>query len=352
MKRTRWVSWAVLVLVVWIVACDAHEAGQEYTYLSMFSNGNRDFGKGEDDLRSVYEQLSLHNGPAVRLSVGEHHGGFEDGVGRDGDDLDIGKDEESDDMEGGLLGGVGGVVRVQKMKNAERNTETESELGNTGNENNSGREEGDKEGNDTESGDGEDETEVERKVVRKATHKHAEDIERLQMMVHKLIKQYDIRSIADVPCRAHSHWIPNLLSKLDEEDDQFRYYCVDTNREMLKALKSSLPSLQMETKFVLRRFWYEGIPRADMVLSWSGLDNMQQEHVRMYLHRLARTKGHKLVAVGSSHSGKGRIDVRKRPFSLRKPLRIIGDLSTDGSEKQLYLYEPRHMKKLRKVVER
>ncbi|PXF39778.1 hypothetical protein BWQ96_10513 [Gracilariopsis chorda] len=38
-----------------------------------------------------------------------------------------------------------------------------------------------------------------------------EDVDRFMMMLKKLISQYDVRSMADVPCREHSHWMSNSL---------------------------------------------------------------------------------------------------------------------------------------------
>lgn len=196
---------------------------------------------------------------------------------------------------------------------------------------------------------------------------HGEDIQRLSEMLTKLIRQYQITSLVDVPCRAHAHWMPQVLRDLSGRGNSqpvanFRYICVDTNQEVLSFLRKRLVenNVHRGSRFVLRKFWKEGIPQGDMVFSWAGLDNMSEGNVLGFFRRLATSKGkHKLVVIGS-HSGelvkKGDpdkiarftssghpINVRKEPFSLAKPGRIIKDMSTNGNDKQMYIYYPEKM---------
>lgn len=195
--------------------------------------------------------------------------------------------------------------------------------------------------------------------VAKAGNGNGEDLKRLSMMLMKIIKQYKVRSMVDVPCRAHSHWMPVFLRHLAESkvNKSFKYYCVDTNKAILKIIKGANDS-KINSKFILKRFWRESLPSADLVFSWSGLDNMKEQNVVKYLERLAVSK-HKLVLLGS-HSGQlekegsmeqisrftlgGKsVNLRREPFKLAKPMRIVGDLSTEGNDKQLYVYEPKGM---------
>lgn len=191
-------------------------------------------------------------------------------------------------------------------------------------------------------------------------HKYGENLERLQSMLRKIIRTYDIQSMADIPCRAHAHWMPLFLETLSEERENFKYYCVDTSKEVLKSVKESVTGPKNK-KFVLRRFWQEALPKADLVFSWAGLDNMQSKNVAKYLERLSNTgENHKIIAVGT-HGGELKkhgtstlikrftaggtpINVREAPFRLKKPLRVIRDLSTQGNDKKLYLYKPDAMK--------
>lgn len=373
---TTMASLRISVLLLLLSVSYAHRRGQEYTYLSMFSKGQpKEAVKGEDDLGSLYQQLSIKGQhPSVKVSVMNEGTERVDAVGSDGDDMDIGKDEDND-MEGGLVGGVGGVVRMQTGEKGEQKDDEKKEE----DKDEDKEEDKDEENNEKEKEEEEAEKKKRKKRRRKSneTHssstvrfetteamekiaaRHGENVQRLQMMLFKLIEQYKVQSLADIPCRAHSHWMPSFLSHIQQTHPHFVYYCVDTNREILESLKASFPSLDLTSKFVLRRFWSEGIPRADMVFSWGGLDNMQPEHVRMYLHRLSRTTRHKLIAVGShpgvdgeevrkfSMGGKP-VNVRRKPYYLKKPMRIIGELGADGNDKQLYIYRAVDMRSNKK----
>lgn len=198
------------------------------------------------------------------------------------------------------------------------------------------------------------------KPYERESHRNGEDIQRLSSMLMKLLKQYKITSLADVPCRAHSHWMPIFLKHVAKRrKEAFRYYCVDTNREVLRTIKKRV-GRSVSAKFVLSKFWRESLPKADVVFSWGGLDNMREENVVRYIQKLANSGGrHQLIMIGS-HSGKlekegstdaiarytlgGRpINLRREPFGLKRPMRIVGALSKGGNDKQLYIYKPHEM---------
>lgn len=193
-----------------------------------------------------------------------------------------------------------------------------------------------------------------------ASHRTGEHIPRLRTMLKKLIRQYEITTIADVPCRAHAHWVPSLLRELEHNNQSVTYICVDSNRDVLSTLRKGLEEAGLKGKFVLRRFWKEGLPAADLVLSWAGLDNMGRENVARYFRRVAAAKGRHKVFVVGSHSGEllksksqdnirkftggGRpMNVREKPFGLTRPVRIIKEMSVDGNDKQMYVYFPEMM---------
>lgn len=186
-----------------------------------------------------------------------------------------------------------------------------------------------------------------------------EDLERLSMMLLKIIRENKLHSMIDVPCRAHGHWMPAVLQKIAKHDPHFRYTCVDTSDDVLERIKRRV-GLLVNARFVRRRFWTEGLPKADFVFSWSGLDNMKQHNVLKYLQKLAKSgKKHKFIMLGS-HSGTLKkhgskelisrftsggtpINLRRPPFQLKKPSRIISKLATEQNDKQLYIYKAKDM---------
>ena len=92
--------------------------------------------------------------------------------------------------------------------------------------------------------------------------------------------------------------------------------------------------------FVVRKFWQDGVPRADQVVSWGGLDEMGRENVASYLRRVAAGKErHKVFVVGShgrrgqkagDGAGTGGVDVRGKPFGRKSAPRAAARLSRSG----------------------
>lgn len=181
--------------------------------------------------------------------------------------------------------------------------------------------------------------------------KDGEDIKRVSFMLMRLLKQYKAESMVDVPCRAHASWMHKFLVEAEREIPNFKYFCVDSNKEILQAMKARVKG-RANAKFILRLFWKEKLPRADVVFSWSGLDKMKHENVVKMLRNIATADRHKYVIVGNHVKGskilakKAReLNFRSEPFRLQKPMRVISKLSVDPVRKQMYLYKSQEMKK-------
>eukprot|EP00177_Eucheuma_denticulatum_P004394 GFKZ01007984.1.p1 GENE.GFKZ01007984.1~~GFKZ01007984.1.p1 ORF type:complete len:381 (+),score=64.33 GFKZ01007984.1:492-1634(+) len=192
--------------------------------------------------------------------------------------------------------------------------------------------------------------------------RNGENVTQLSSMLMKIIRQYNVRSMLDVPCRAHAHWMPGFVRELRRTRgmEGFKYMCVDTNREVLKEMKKRIGDGSMSTKYIMKRFWEDPLPKADLVFSWAGLDNMREGNVVKYVEKLASSRRrHKLVLLGS-HSGslevKGGqekiarftlggkpINFRKKPFYLAKPMRVVEGVSVAGNDKKLFVYRPDEM---------
>lgn len=176
-----------------------------------------------------------------------------------------------------------------------------------------------------------------------------EDIKRVSFMLMRLLKQYKAQSMVDVPCRAHGSWMHTFLDHVEKEIPDFQYYCVDTSTEILQAIKKRVGG-KCRAKFVSRKFWSEKLPRADFVFSWSGLDKMQKQNVAAFFEKLNTSGRQKYVLIGSYMKGskfqkkkKALLNVRTKPFKLRKPLRVVSKLSTEPVRKQLYIYKTGEM---------
>lgn len=180
--------------------------------------------------------------------------------------------------------------------------------------------------------------------------KNGEDIKRVSFMLMRLLKQYKAESMVDVPCRAHASWMHKFLDEAEKEIPNFKYFCVDSNKEILQAVKARVKG-KANAKFILRLFWEEKLPRADVVFSWSGLDKMKTENVVKMLRNIATADRHKYVILGNHAKGSKvlakkakELNLRSAPFRLEKPMRVISKLSVDPVRKQMYLYKANEMK--------
>jgi hypothetical protein len=180
--------------------------------------------------------------------------------------------------------------------------------------------------------------------------KDGEDIKRVSFMLLRLLRQYKATSMVDVPCRAHASWMHKFLVRLEQEIPDFKYFCVDSSKEILQAVKSRVNG-KAHAKFILRLFWEEKLPRADFVFSWSGLDKMKHENVVKMLRNVATSNRHKYIILGSHQKGSKilakkatELNVRSKPFSLAKPMRVISKLSEEPVRKQMYIYKTDEMR--------
>lgn len=328
------------VFMTFLVFSYAHKAGEEFTYLSLFSEKPKKAQGLEDvNVLSVYQEFSgldtkqgqeshFHalrklRGAKEQMAAGEHGA-------TDGDEILDENDAEDTERE-----------RTDRYKTEKEVSKANvGKYGKNGPSLNANVHLANGVSGDLDTGDD-------------IGKRFGEDTARLKVMLLKLVRQYNVKSMADVPCRAHSHWMPDFLQNVAEWDENFKYICVDADSEVLRAMKDRI-GLVVDAKFVQRKFWRERIPKVDLVLSWAGLDNMREENVVNYVKRLSRAgRRHQFVLLGSHSGGLEQapkdkirrftgggklINFRRRPFYLYKPLRIIRDLSVDGNDKQMYLY--------------
>jgi hypothetical protein len=177
-----------------------------------------------------------------------------------------------------------------------------------------------------------------------------EDIKRVSYMLMKILKQYKAQSMVDVPCRAHASWMHKFLVHVEQEIPDFKYFCVDSNQELLQAVKLRVKG-KANAKFIARQFWLEKLPRADLVFSWSGLEKMKEENVLKFFRNVGTSDRHKYVILGNHMKGSKLLkkkatamNVRKSPFLLTQPMRVVSKLSVDPVRKQMYVYKADEMR--------
>lgn len=184
------------------------------------------------------------------------------------------------------------------------------------------------------------------------------NITRLSHMLYRVIQQYHIGSMVDVPCRGHSRWMGRFLENVRQKNgDPFVYYCVDSSPKILELAESRMPVLpDVSTNYIHRKFWKLPMPKADLVFSWEGLEKMKTKNVESMLNLLRQGGRHKYFVVGSSpsvtkNSNKYVLNLRRSPFSFNQPQRIYKEIAVDPAderpEKHMYLYMTSEMQRAR-----
>lgn len=372
MKTTYpWLVSTTLVALLLSVLVNGHKRGEEFSYLSMFLE--RDDNNSELDLDSLYrtyakagtkefsrKRRKLQNNPVAPEKKKPIFSG-EPVSASDSDGDNSGDTKKDDDKD-----------KDNKDKDSNNNSDVETSSSSSSSDESTDKKKN-KDSSDSSSSssndsttssssDDDDDNNVHNDVndisASDLAEKHGEDIERLTSMLSKLIKQYDVKSIVDVPCRAHAHWMPGVLSSVGAS---VNFICVDPSNKVLDSVRERLEKKNVtegrNVRYVQRKFWGEGLPKGDLVVSWSGLDNMDTAHVAKYLRRLGSRKEagkHKLIVIGS-HSGELQksgdldkiarftsygtpINVRRPPFNLARPARIIKQVATNGNDKQMYVF--------------
>lgn len=356
-KRSTWLIGVALTCV--LLACgpigtQAHEPGAEYTYMRMFMKPAGSNGEGGGG-SLPFSTTSLENAKRGRrlrrrqgsrrrpLSNDAEDDGDDDGESQ-GDDDDNGDptsdsndrdiDERSGAKPGTLSSGRRRALSTPHEEHAREPTHgAEASKSSHGTSHHVPR---------TFSGIG--------------SVKDGENIKRLTFMLMRILKQYKVQSMVDVPCRAHASWMHKFLEHVDREIPDFKYYCVDTNRDILKAIRHRV-SGRGHGRYILRQFWEKKIPAADAVFAWGGLENMKEENVYKFLRKLSKEDRHKLILLGTHMKGSrplGRsrrarpdeeaFNLRRAPFHLNSPMRVISELSAKGVRKQMYIYRPSEMR--------
>lgn len=187
---------------------------------------------------------------------------------------------------------------------------------------------------------------------------------RVSHMLYRMIQQYKINSMVDVPCRAHSRWMGQFLENVRSKDKKvFTYYCIDSNKKILDLAASRIPGITgVSVNYLRRKFWMERIPTADLVFCWEGLEKMKVANVERFLRRLKDGGRHKYLLVGSSPGAKSNsgdlvLNVRRAPYSYGMPMRIYKQLAMEQDplggiviEKQMYLYRIADMNQVKNAA--
>lgn len=173
-----------------------------------------------------------------------------------------------------------------------------------------------------------------------------DDVARLSFMMYRLVKSYNITSVLDVPCRA-LEWIPEMVRHLEYEVPGFKYYCVvETDEEYLSARKMVRNITAL--RFLIRpNFWScHRFPRAELAFAWHAFGHVEHENSWKLLKALQELHTRYVIVphypevrVNSRSPAKhGRVNVRRSPYRFGEALRVISNVSLEGTEPKDMLF--------------
>lgn len=179
------------------------------------------------------------------------------------------------------------------------------------------------------------------------------NITRLSYMVYKLIQSVEVNSVMIMPCRTSMQWMPAVVSQLEFETPKgLSVTCVDTTPERPRG---RLAEAYKDTGATIVHGNLDGIgdlPKAQMVFAWYGF---QEWGVRGSWEFLGSIKqhgvdwvafnNHALATNGERPGGVKAINVRKAPYHLGAPARVVKGVARDPkSDLSLVLYDTSNMR--------
>ena len=174
-----------------------------------------------------------------------------------------------------------------------------------------------------------------------------ENITQLSLMLYRIIKTHEIRSVLDVPCSLSTLWTAHMLRVLEFEVPGFHYRCLTPDD--ITLAQAILKLQDLESVIVLKDStpWASKLPRADLAFVWDGIGYLPPAHSWKLIKALVAAKTKYVIVPNyptvrknsGSGSKTGRINVRRAPYRFNEPLRVINNISLEeGVVKQMLLY--------------
>ncbi|CDF40111.1 unnamed protein product [Chondrus crispus] len=148
------------------------------------------------------------------------------------------------------------------------------------------------------------------------------NITHLSYMVFKIIKNYDIKSVVDIPCRNTLSWFPKLLERIDFEVAGFKYYCVDTDSYSKDDIQTKFSDAGSPETLHISPEEAHFLPKTDLVFSWDGPQQWGVRTSWTFFTALMEIRPTYLLitnnpTASNTDDSKGVMNLRKQPFHVR-----------------------------------
>lgn len=147
------------------------------------------------------------------------------------------------------------------------------------------------------------------------------NITHLSYMVFKIIKQNDIRSVIDMPCRTTLNWFPELLNRIDFEVIGFKYYCVDTDEHSQDDIRGLFNEAGSPEFLHITPEESHLLPKVDLVFSWDGPQQWGVKKTWTFFTALRQIRPKFMMitnnpGVVNTNGERGLLNLRKQPFHV------------------------------------
>lgn len=179
-------------------------------------------------------------------------------------------------------------------------------------------------------------------------HAHT-NLTHLSSMLLKIIKTYNIKSVADIPCRNSLEIFPKLLPTLDFEVMGFKYYCVDSEKDTHEDIAHYFGDAGNPEIIHIKPTETSMLPKTDLVFSWDGPQDWGVTKTWTFFANLRIIRPKYLLITNNptelNADKPGVLNLRKQPFHFAQANRVIAKVH--GSEdpalglpkKQLLFYQ-------------
>lgn len=179
-------------------------------------------------------------------------------------------------------------------------------------------------------------------------HAHT-NLTHLSSMLLKIIKTYNVKSVADIPCRNSLQFFPKLLPTLDFEVMGFKYYCVDSEKDSHEDIAHYFGDAGNPEILHIKPTETSMLPKTDLVFSWDGPQDWGVTKTWTFFANLRIIRPKYLLITNNptelNADKPGVLNLRKQPFHFAQANRVIAKVHASENpalglpKKQLLFYQ-------------
>eukprot|EP00186_Timspurckia_oligopyrenoides_P001187 CAMPEP_0182446180 /NCGR_PEP_ID=MMETSP1172-20130603/4038_1 /TAXON_ID=708627 /ORGANISM="Timspurckia oligopyrenoides, Strain CCMP3278" /LENGTH=505 /DNA_ID=CAMNT_0024642071 /DNA_START=229 /DNA_END=1746 /DNA_ORIENTATION=+ len=172
------------------------------------------------------------------------------------------------------------------------------------------------------------------------------NVTKLSFSLFRLMKSKRLFSLIDFPCSSNLDWMPQLVVRLEFEMPGFYYTCMEPEGSRIEEIKRRFQPYVDPDVVVWPLNQQRPMPRSDVVFSWNGVQYWDMRE-SFNLVRMARLSSKMLMMstnpkvtnlrliTRNNWIGNGTVNLRKQPFLLDAPIRVVGNLSIPDAPLQI-----------------